>query len=117
MPINIQTNIGPTMRSLSEQGTFRNSMYQQQEQKKKEKQKVTVRPTLVKDDVAAHFVKNEEFRLQSAGLQNEISHLEEEISIVQTAAGALEHVEDLLIQMKQNTMLLSGRLTRMNLCI
>ena len=101
MPINIQTNIGPTMRSLSEQGTFRNSMYQQQEQKKKEKQKVTVRPTLVKDDVAAHFVKNEEFRLQSAGLQNEISHLEEEISIVQTAAGALERVEDLLIQMKE----------------
>ena len=101
MPINIQTNIGPTMRSLSEQGTFRNSMYHQQEQKKKEKQKVTVRPTLVKDDVAAHFVKNEEFRLQSAGLQNEISHLEEEISIVQTAAGALERVEDLLIQMKE----------------
>ena len=101
MPINIQTNIGPTMRSLSEQGTFRNSMYQQQEQKKKEKQKVTVRPTLVKDDVAAHFVKNEEFRSQSAGLQNEISHLEEEISIVQTAAGAFERVEDLLIQMKE----------------
>ena len=39
MSINIRTNIGPAMGGLSEHGTFRNSMYQQQEQEKKEKQK------------------------------------------------------------------------------
>ena len=38
MSINIRTNIGPAMGGLSEHGTFRNSMYQQQEQEKKEKQ-------------------------------------------------------------------------------
>ena len=41
MSINIRTNIGPAMGGLSEHGTFRNSMYQQQEQEKKEKQKKT----------------------------------------------------------------------------
>jgi len=44
MSINIRTNIGPAMGGLSEHGTFRNSMYQQQEQEKKEKQKTPVRP-------------------------------------------------------------------------
>jgi len=43
MSINIRTNIGPAMGGLTEHGTFRNSMYQQQ-QEKKEKQKTPVRP-------------------------------------------------------------------------
>ena len=93
MSINIRTNIGPATTGLSEQGTFRNSMYQEQEQEKKEKQKIPVRPAAVKDHVSAHFMINEDLRLKSTGLQNEISHLEEEMSIVQTAASALENVE------------------------
>jgi len=89
MSINIRTNIGPAMGALSDHGTFRNSMYQQQEQEKKEKQKTPVRPAVVKDHVSAHLMINEDLRLKSTGLQNEISHLEEEISMVQTAASAL----------------------------
>ncbi|MCK5900628.1 hypothetical protein KAH02_07470, partial [bacterium] len=73
-------------------------MYQQQEQEKKEKQKTPVRPAVVKDHVSAHFMINEDLRLKSTVLQNEISHLEEEMSIVQTAASALENVEVKLIE-------------------
>jgi len=65
MSINIRTNIGPAMGGLSEHGTFRNSMYQQQEQEKKEKQKTPVRPAVVKDHVSAHFMINEDLRLKS----------------------------------------------------
>jgi len=54
--MNIRTNIGPAMGGLSEHGTFRNSMYQQQEEEKKEKQKTPVRPAVVKDHVSAHFM-------------------------------------------------------------
>ena len=52
MSMNIRTNIGPAMGGLSEHGTFRNSMYQQQEEEKKEKQKTPVRPAVVKDHVS-----------------------------------------------------------------
>ncbi len=55
MSINIRTNIGPATTGLSEHGTFRNSMYQEQEQEKKEKQNTPVRPAAVKDHVSAHF--------------------------------------------------------------
>ena len=107
MSINIRTNIGPAMGGLSEHGTFRNSMYQQQEQEKKEKQKTPVRPAVVKDHVSAHFMINEDLRLKSTGLQNEISHLEEEMSIVQTAASALENVEVKLIEIMELLVIVS----------
>ena len=108
MSINIRTNIGPAMGGLSEHGTFRNSMYQQQqEQEEKEKQKTPVRPAVVKDHVSAHFMINEDLRLKSTSLQNEISHLEEEMSIVQTAASALENVEVKLIEIMELLVIVS----------
>ena len=58
MSINIRTNIGSILGSLSEQGTFRNSMYRQGEEKK-EKKSVTAPLTVVKDDLPEHFMKNE----------------------------------------------------------
>ena len=107
MSINIQTNIGPATTGLSEQGTFRNSMYQEQEKEKKEKQKNLVRPAASKDHVSAHFMINEDLRLKSTGLQNEISHLEEEMSIVQIAASALENVEVKLIEIMELLVIVS----------
>ena len=106
MSINIRTNIGPAMGGLTEHGTFRNSMYQQQ-QEKKEKQKTPVRPDDVKDHVSAHVMINEDLRLKSTSLQNEISHLEEEMSIVQTAASALENVEVKLIEIMELLVIVS----------
>ncbi|HIN47961.1 MAG TPA: hypothetical protein EYM80_07045 [Deltaproteobacteria bacterium] len=107
MSINIRTNIGPTMRSLSEQGTFRNSMYQQGEEKK-EKKPTPATLAVVKDDLPVHLMKNEKIRMQSAGLQNEISHVEEDMSIVQTVARALTHVENSLIQMHELLVIVSN---------
>ena len=92
MSINIRANIGTSMRYLSEQGTFRNSMYQQEhenEKKEKQKQKPTVHPTVIKDQVTSNFKIDEDLRLKSTSLQSEISHLEEDMSIVQTVACAL----------------------------
>ena len=91
MSINIRTNTGATMRSLSEQGTFRNSMYQHGEEKKE--RKPTPEPlTVINDILPDQVMKNEKIRLQSAGLQSEISHVEEDMSIVQTVARALTNV-------------------------
>jgi flagellin-like hook-associated protein FlgL len=107
MSINIRANTGPTMRSLSEQGAFRNSMYQQGEEKKENKP--TPAPlAIIKDDLSDQVVKNEKFRVQSAGLQSEISHVEEDMSIVQTVARALTHVEDYLLQMNELLVLVSN---------
>ena len=69
MSINIRTNIGPATTGLSEHGTFRNSMYQEQEQEKKEKQNTPVRPAAAKDHVSAHFMINEDLRLKSTGFK------------------------------------------------
>ena len=91
MSINIRTNNGTTMRSLSEQGTFRNSMYQQGDGKKQKKPDLT-RLKFSKDDISDQVMSNEKIRLESAGLQSEISHVEEDMSIVQTVARALKHV-------------------------
>ena len=107
MSINIRTNNGTTMRSLSEQGTFRNSMYQQGDGKKQKKPDLT-RLKFSKDDISDQVVSNEKIRLESAGLQSEISHVEEDMSIVQTVARALKHVEDYLLQMNELLVLLSN---------
>ena len=58
MSINIRTNNGTTMRSLSEQGTFRNSMYQQGDGKKQKKPDLT-RLKFSKDDISDQVVSNE----------------------------------------------------------
>ena len=100
MSINIRTNTGATMRSLSEQGTFRNSMYQHGEEKKE--RKPTPEPlTVINDILPDQVMKNEKIRLQSAGLLSEISHVEEDMSIVQTVARALTNVENSLLQMNE----------------
>ena len=107
MSINIRTNIGSILGSLSEQGTFRNSMYRQGEEKK-EKKSATAPLTVVKDDLPEHFMENEIIRMQSAGLHSEISHVEEDMSIVQTVARALSHVEDSMIQMQELLVIVSN---------
>ena len=107
MSINIRTNTGATMRSLSEQGTFRNSMYQHGEEKKE--RKPTPEPlTVINDILPDQVMKNEKIRLQSAGLQSEISHVEEDMSIVQTVARALTNVENSLLQMNELLVLVSN---------
>ena len=116
MSINIRTNFGSILGSLSEQGTFRNSMYRQGEEKK-EKKSVTAPLTVVKDDLPEHFMENEIIRMQSAGLHSEISHVEEDMSIVQTVARALSHVEDSMIQMQELLVIVSNedrKSTRLN---
>mgnify|MGYP000683989857 CR=1 FL=1 len=60
MSINIKTNIGPTTKSLSDQGTFRNAMYHQDKDNKRENKK-QVRKTPVKDQNTAQKIKNEEY--------------------------------------------------------
>ena len=107
MSINIGANTASTMRSLSEQGTFRNSMYQQGEEKKE--RKPTPAPlTVIKDDLPDQVMKNEKIRVQSAVLQSEISHVEEDMSIVQTIARALSHVEKSLLEMNELLVLVSN---------
>jgi hypothetical protein len=107
MSMNIRTNTGPTMRSLNEQGSFRNSMYQQGEEKK-EKKPTPTPFTVIRDDLPDQVVKNEKIRVQSAGLQSEISHVEEDMSIVQTVARALVHVENSLLEMNELLVLVSN---------
>ena len=100
MSINIKTNIGPTTKSLSDQGTFRNAMYHQAKENKR-KNKIQVRKTPVKDDNSAQIIKNEEFRLLSAEIQGELTNVEEQMSIAQTAGKALIEVENTLIQINE----------------
>ena len=66
-----------------------------------------MRPNDVKDHVSAHVMINEDLRLKSTSLQNEISHLEEEMSIVQTAASALENVDLKLIEIMELLVIVS----------
>ncbi len=110
MSINIRTNISPTMKSLSEQGTFRNAMYQQdkEKQEKQEKHKTSVHQSVAKNVTPVHLIKNEEFRLMSAGLQCELNHVEEQMSIAQTVASALLNVENSLIQIKELLVIVSS---------
>ena len=100
MSINIRANTGSMMRSLSEQGTFRNSMYQQGEEKK-EKEPTPLPLAVIEGDLTDLVIKSELNRVQSAGLHSEISHVEEDLSIVQTIERALTHVENSLLQMNE----------------
>ncbi|MBC8259774.1 MAG: hypothetical protein H8E38_12205 [SAR324 cluster bacterium] len=98
MSINIRSNIGPSMRSLGEHGSFRNSMYDHG-QEQREKKVVLVQQSLAKGEKQDQLIKNEESRLNTAGLQDEISTVEKDMSLVQTVVGALKDVEDSLFQM------------------
>ena len=100
MSINIRTNMSNTMRSLGEQGAFRNSMYQNDEEKQNRKSKKNTMK-VVKQDLPDNFINNDKVRMKSAGLHSEISHVEEEISIAQTAEQALAQTEKSLKQMKE----------------
>ena len=100
MSINIKTNIGPTTKSLSDQGTFRNAMYHQAKENKR-KNKKQIRKTPVIDKSSAQIIKNEEFRLLSAEIQGELTNVEEQMSIAQTAGKALIEVENTLIQINE----------------
>ena len=100
MSINIRTNLSPTMRSLSDQGTFRNSMYQHDDEKKNRKvNQESVK--IVSDCLPDEFINKEKNRMKSAGLNCEISHLEEEISIAQTVSKALAKTKESLLQMQE----------------
>jgi hypothetical protein len=82
-------------------------MYQHGEEKKE--RKPTPEPlTVINDILPDQVMKNEKIRLQSAGLQSEISHVEEDMSIVQTVARALTNVENSLLQMNELLVLVSN---------
>jgi len=86
------------MRSLGEQGAFRNSMYHSDEEKQKSKPKKNSMKE-VKRNFADNYIKNDKVRMKSAGLHNEIAHIEEEITIAQTAEQALIQTEESLMKM------------------
>ena len=100
MSINIKTNFGPTTKSLGDQGAFRNSMYHQDKDNKREN-KIQVLKTPVKDQNTAQNIKNEEFRLLSAEIQGELTNVEEQMSIAQTAGKALIEVENTLFEINE----------------
>ncbi|SVB12695.1 uncharacterized protein METZ01_LOCUS165549 [marine metagenome] len=100
MSINIKTNFGPTTKSLGDQGAFRNAMYHQDKDNKREN-KIQVLKTPVKDQNTAQKIKNEKFRLLSAEIQGELTNVEEQMSIAQTAGKALIEVENTLIQINE----------------
>jgi len=88
------------MRSLGDQGAFRNSMYQNDEENKNRKSK-NDSMKVVKENLADNVIKNDKVSMKSAGLHSEISHVEEEITIAQTAEQALLQTEESLMQMKE----------------
>ena len=79
MSLNIQTNMSSSTKSLSDHGAFRNSMYQRDEEKKNKK---TIQESVkvVHEEKSNQFFKNDKIRMKSAGLNIEISNIEEEIS-------------------------------------
>jgi len=99
MSLNIQTSMSSSTKSLSDQGAFRNSMYQQDEKKNKKTIQEPVK--VVHEDVSNQFVKNDKIRMKSTGLNFEISHVEEEISIAQTVEQALADTQESLLQMQE----------------
>ena len=95
MSINIKTNFGPTTKSLGDQGAFRNAMYHKEKDNKSES-KIQLHKTPAKDQNTIQYIKNEEFRLLSAEIQGELTNVEEQMSIAQTAGKALIEVEKTL---------------------
>ena len=107
MSINIKTNFGPTTKSLGDQGAFRNAMYHQDKDNKREN-KIQVPKTPVKDQNIAQNIKNEEFRLLSAEIQGELTNVEEQMSIAQTAGKALIEVENTLFEINELLLIVSN---------
>ncbi len=107
MSINIKTNFGPTTKSLGDQGAFRNAMYHQDKDNKREN-KIQVLKTPVKDQNTAQNIKNEEFRLLSAEIQGELTNVEEQMSIAQTAGKALIEVENTLFEINELLLIVSN---------
>ena len=107
MSINIKTNFGPTTKSLGDQGAFRNAMYHQDKDNKREN-KIQVSKTTVKDQNTAQNIKNEEFRLLSAEIQGELTNVEEQMSIAQTAGKALIEVENKLFEINELLLIVSN---------
>ena len=107
MSINIKTNFGPTTKSLGDQGAFRNAMYHQEKDNKSEN-KIQVSKTKVKDQNTAQNIKNEEFRLLSAEIQGELTNVEEQMSIAQTAGKALIEVENTLFEINELLLIVSN---------
>ncbi len=100
MSINIKTNFGPTTKSLGDQGAFRNAMYQKEKDNKSERN-TQVPKTSAKDQNTVQNIKNEEFRLLSAEIQGELTNVEEQMSIAQTAGKALIEVEKTLFEINE----------------
>ena len=101
MSININSNISSNnTRSLSDQGSFRNAMYQREDEKKNKKS-INEADKVIREDLSNHFIKNNKIRMKSAGLNCEISNIEEEMTIAQTIEKALINTEDSLIQMQE----------------
>ena len=107
MSINIKTNFGPTTKSLGDQGAFRNAMYHHDKDNKREN-KIQVSKTTVKDQNTAQNIKNEEFRLLSAEIQGELTNVEEQMSIAQTAGKALIEVENTLFEINELLLIVSN---------
>ena len=107
MSINIKTNFGPTTKSLGDQGAFRNAMYHQ-DKDNKSGNKIHVSKTTVKDQNTAQNIKNEEFRLLSAEIQGELTNVEEQMSIAQTAGKALIEVENTLFEINELLLIVSN---------
>ena len=107
MSINIKTNFGPSTKSLSDQGTFRNAMYHQAKENKRENKKQVLKTT-VKDQSFAQITKNEDFRLMSAEIQGELTNVEEQMSIAQTAGKALIEVENILFEINELLLIVSN---------
>ena len=107
MSINIKTNFGPTTKSLGDQGAFRNAMYHKEKDNKSES-KLQVRKTPAKDQNTVQNIKNEEFRLLSAEIQGELTNVEEQMSIAQTAGKALIEVENILFEINELLLIVSN---------
>ena len=100
MSINIKSNFGPTTKSLGDQGAFRNAMYHKDKENKMGS-KIQPRKTHAKDQNTVQNIKNEEFRLLSAEIQGELTSVEEQMSIAQTAGKALIKVENILFEINE----------------
>ena len=100
MSINIKSNFGPTTKSLGEQGAFRNAMYHNDKDNKRENNK-QVSKTNVKDQNTIQNIKSEDLRLLSAKIQGELTNVEEQMSIAQTAGKALIEVEKYLFEINE----------------
>ena len=107
MSINIKTNFGPTTKSLGDQGAFRNAMYQKEKDNKSESN-IQIRKTPVKDQNTVQNIKNEDFRLLSAEIQGELTNVEEQMSIAQTAGKALIEVEKTLFEINELLLIVSN---------